>query len=310
MPIKLFFPRFWVTWIGVGLLRLSILLPWKTQMFLGKYIGLILYKVLSSRRKVSCINLEIAFPSFSPKKREELNRQHFISLGEGIFSTALSWWGKESMIQGLSEIEGLEYLLKANKNSSVILVGGHFTSMELGGRILAAHTRLHTVYRPHQNELLEYLTTKKRSQHYGKIISKYSIKEMIKSLKTGKIVWYATDQNYRGKNSIDVPFFGVDGPTNPGTSRLSKMTKANVIPIFPLKKEGKEQGYLLRILPPLDNFPSGDSYEDTLRLNKIIENQIKNFPEQYLWTHKRYKNYDNNNDFYKNYIKTSSSSSC
>lgn len=308
MPLKLLHPRFWLTWGGVGVLRLVVLLPLGIQMALGKIIGILLYNTMSSRRKVSCINIEIAFPELTPQERKKLNRQHFISLGESVFSTALSWWGTESFIQGISEIEGLDYLLEANKEDGVILIGGHFTSVELGGRVLAKHTRFHTVYRPHQNELLEYLTVQRRTLNIGKAISKYNIREMIKSLKKGKIVWYATDQNYRSKNSIKIPFFGVNAPTNPGTSRLSKMTKSRVIPFFVFKKNPKS--YLLRILPPLSNFPSGDSYEDTLRINQIIEKQIKMFPAQYLWTHKRYKNYDNNCDFYKDYSTTSQNTIC
>ncbi len=304
MPLKFFHPRFWLTWPGIALLRLAILLPWHWQMALGGAIGKLLYRTLPSRRKVSCINIEIAFPKLSPNEREEINRQHFISLGEGVFNTALSWWGTRSKIANLSKVEGLEHLLDAQKKGGVILIGGHFTSLELGGRNLANHVSIQTVYRPHQNELLEYLTTQKRNQQYGKTISKYNIRQMIKSLKKGQIVWYATDQNFRGKNSVLIPFFGIDAPTNIGTSRLAKMTGAKVIPVFPIRLPGKDGGYLLRIYPALDNFPTLDSTADTLKLNHIIETQIKEFPPQYLWSHQRYKHYrTDNKDFYKSYLK-------
>ena len=303
MPLKFFHPRFWLTWLGIAILRLVILLPWHWQMSFGVTIGKLLYIALPARRKISCINIEIAFPELSSKEREEVNRQHFISLGESLFHTSLSWWGTSSKIKKITKIEGLENLTKANKESGVILIGGHFTSLELGGRNLANHTSIQTVYRPHQNELLEYLTTKKRNQHYGKTISKHNIRQMIKSLKNGQIVWYATDQNYRGKNSVLIPFFGVETATNVGTSRLSKMTGAKVIPVFPIRLPGKDDGYLLRIYPPLDNFPSKNSTTDTLQLNQIIEEQIKQYPAQYLWTHKRYKHYaSEGKDFYKDYL--------
>ena len=303
MPLRFFHPRFWLTWLGIAILRLLILLPWHWQMSIGATIGKLLYKALPSRRKVSCINIEIAFPELSPEKREEINRQHFISLGESLFSTALSWWGSNSQIDKVTQIEGLENLLNAQKEGGVILVGVHFTSLELGGRIVSNHTYMEAVYRPHKNELLEYLTTQKRSEHYGKTISKHNIKDMVKGLKKGKVVWYATDQNYRGKNSVPIPFFGIDTATNTGTSRLSKMTGAKVIPMFPMRLPGKNKGYLLRIYPALSDFPSNDSVQDTLRLNQIIEEQIKEHPEQYLWTHKRYKHYaSESKDFYKDYL--------
>ena len=66
--------------------------------------------------------------------------------------------------------------------------------------------------------------------------------------------------------------------------------------------KNKRKGYLLRILPPLEGFPTTDAYQDTTRLNKIIEEQIKDFPSQYLWAHKRYKNSSTGTDFYQDYM--------
>lgn len=306
MPLKFFHPRFWPTWLGVALLRLTILLPWHWQMKLGEWLGRLLYIALPSRRKISCINIEIAFPELSLKERENINRQHFISLGQGLFEAALGWWGSDSSINELTHIEGLEYLQDSLKEHRVILLGAHFASLEILGRTVAQTIPLHVVYRPHQNALIEHLVATQRSKQYGKAIPKTNIREMIKSIKAGFPAWYATDQNYREKSSILAPFFGVDAPTNPGTSRLAKITGAKVIACISvrlLSDTDKRKGYLVRFLPPLDNFPSNDALEDTTRLNQIIEGQIKEFPAQYLWTHKRYKHYHSENkDFYQEYL--------
>ena len=315
MPIKFFHPRFWPTWLGVALLRLLILLPWSWQMTIGKAIGVLLYKLLPSRRKISCINLEIAFPALSSNELVDLNKNHFISMGQGMLEAALGWWGSDTQIQKLSHLEGIEYLEKSLKNNNnIIILGAHFICLEVGGRIMAKHIPLHSTYRPHQNQLIEHLVSVQRGTKYGKTISKNNIREMIKSVKGGSPTWYATDQNYRGKGSINVPFFGVDAPSNPGTSRLAKMTDAHIMPAICVRlndpKESRK-GYLVKFLPALDNFPSGDLYEDTKRLNHIIEDFIKDYPEQYLWTHKRYKQYANENrDFYAEHLKNNSDSHC
>lgn len=305
MPLEFLHPRYWPTWLGILVLRLSVFLSWKIQMALGAGLGTILYKLLPSRRKISCINIEIAFPKLSQKEREKINRQHFISLGQGLFEAGLGWWGSANKIKKLTHTEGMDYLEEALKNSSVILLGAHFVSIEMGGRIVAQHMPIHGVYRPHQNKLIDYLVDLQRNKQYGKVIPKNNIRDMIKSLKNGFPVWYATDQNYRKKGSILVPFFNVESPTNPGTSRLAKMTKAKVLPCISVRLNSpneKRKGYLFRVLPPLENFPSADVYADTKRLNKIIEEQIQDFPSQYLWTHKRYKHYVfENKDFYKDY---------
>ena len=110
-------------------------------------------------------------------------------------------------------------------------------------------------------------------------------------LKKGTAVWYAPDQQFHGKNHLMIPFFGIEAPTNPATSRLAKLSNALVIPIHCTRSEkaGKSFGYTLHIMPPLENFPSDDINDDTLLVNKIIEQQIQTQTEQYLWTHKRYK---------------------
>lgn len=306
MPLKFLHPRFWLTWLGIIFLRFVVLLPWLWQMKLGEWLGKLLYITLTSRRKISCINIKIAFPELSLKEQDNINRQHFISLGQGLFESAIGWWGSDQKIKKLVHTEGFEYLENTLKDNRVILLGAHFTSLEIFGRTVAQTMPLHVVYRPHQNALIEYLVTSQRSQQYGKAIPKNNIRDMIKSIKAGFPVWYATDQNYRQKGSILVPFFGIDAPTNPGTSRLAKITGAKVIVCIAvrlLSDKDTRKGYLIRFLPPLDNFPSDNQLKDTTRLNQIIESQIKEFPPQYLWTHKRYKHYaSEGKDFYKDYL--------
>jgi len=277
-------------------------------MALGKALGKLLYIAVPSRRKISCINLQIAFPELNDTELASLNRKHFISMGRGLIEAALGWWGTDKQIRALSHTEGLEHLQETIKEHNVILLGAHFSSLEVMGRIIAQNMPLHCTYRPHQNALIEYFVAKQRSLQYGKAIPKSNIREMIKSIKNHHPTWYATDQNFRGKGSVLVPFFGIEAPSNPGTSRLAKMTGAKVIPCIGVRlydKNEKRSGYLLRFLAPIENFPSKDLTKDTTRLNAIIESSAIEFPDQYLWTHKRYKYLNSDSkDFYQDYMKS------
>ena len=279
-------PRYWPTWLGLGLLWLLVQLPWKAQMWLGKQLGLLMFHTLTRRRFICCVNLELAFPSLTKQQRLELRREHFISLGKGLFETALSWWGQEAKLNKLIQFEGLEHLKKAHEQGGVILLSAHFTSLELGGRLLAPHIPLHVVYRPHQNPVIEQLVAHLRSKRYGLAISRDNIRTMLQSLKQGFAVWYAQDQHFDQKNSLFIPFFGVDAATNTATSRLASLGKAQVVPFFTLRTEN---GYLLRFLPALQDFPSESVHTDTAQINRLIEQQVLEFPEQYLWTHRRFK---------------------
>lgn len=287
-------PRFWLVWLGIALLRITTWLPWRVQTVIARILGNMLYFLLKKRRQISCINLKLAFPELTPKARRQLNRKHFISLVQGFFEAALSWWGNTDKLKHRIRIEGKTYLNNAlAKGNGVLLLSAHFTSLELGGRLLTIafpDLPLHVVYRPHQNRLIESLIARIRADRYGKAIPKQNIREMLKSLRAGFPLWYAQDQSYQGKNSVIVPFFNVPTPTNSATSRFARLSGASVIPFFTVRDD--TDGYLLRFLPPLENFPSADINADTRRINKLIETQVREYPEQYLWTHKRFKQPD------------------
>lgn len=296
-------PRYWLTWLALAGLWLIVHLPWRWQMCVGKVFGLLMYYTLRERRYISCLNLALAFPDYSVQARERLNREHFISLGQGLLELGLSWWGNLEHLNRRTRIEGMEYLQAALQQGGVVLLSAHFTSLELGGRLLAQYLPLHVVYRPHQNALIEWRTTELRAKRYGKAISRDNIRDMLRSLQQGFAVWYAQDQNFKRKNSIFAPFFDIPAATNTATSRLAQIGKAKVVPFFTLRTE---QGYLLRFLPALENFPSDAILEDTTRINQIIEQQVREFPAQYLWTHRRFKDQPEGGNRYTLHSKDSS----
>ncbi|PID45936.1 MAG: lipid A biosynthesis lauroyl acyltransferase [Proteobacteria bacterium] len=283
-------PKYWPSWIGIGTLWLISQLPWRWQMHIGSAAGRLLYASLTRRRQVCMTNLAIAFPEYTEQERQHLCKAHFISLAKGLLDASFSWWGRRDALIALSHIEGIMHLDAALATKRpIIFLSSHFTSLEVSGSIIADRLDSCFVFRPHQNPLLNTISTRQREANFGKTIAKNNIRDMVRTLKQGTAVWYAPDQNFRGKHHLMVPFFGVEAPTNPATSRLAKLSNAIVIPIFCTRSETEQPGYTLHIMPALEDFPGGDAYRDTMRINQIIEQQISAFPEQYLWTHKRYK---------------------
>lgn len=285
-------PKYWLSWFGVGFLWLMSQLPWRWQMHAGSATGKALYHVIPKRRAVCLTNLRIAFPEKSADEIEVIAKAHFESLAKGLFDASFSWWGNTKKLLSLSHINGIEHLDTAlTSKRPIIFLSSHFTSLEVSGSILADRLESCFVFRPHQNKLLNHLSIQRREARFGKTIAKDNIRGMVRMLKQGTAVWYAPDQQFQGKNHLMIPFFGVDAPTNPATSRLAKLSNALVIPIFCTRDEAPNSamGYTLHIMQPLENFPSDNINDDTLRINTIIEQQIETHTEQYLWTHKRYK---------------------
>ena len=150
------------------------------------------------------------------------------------------------------------------------------------------HTELHLMYRKIENPVIEDVMRQGRSRWRFQSIPREDVRSLLKSLKAGIPVWYAIDQGYRGKHSEMVPFFGSPAPTNVAISRLARTSGAPVVPFFAMRLPGS-QGYKLVIEPELENFPSDDPVADALRLNKRLEYRIHLVPEQYLWSHDRFK---------------------
>src|SRR5690606_1550490 len=211
------------------------------------------------------INLDLCFPELDAAARNRLAREHFAALGIAVFEIALCWWGSERKLRKLVRIEGLEQLDAAlAKGKGALLLSAHFTTLEIGGRLLALFRPFHLMYRPNRTELLEVIISSSRRKHFEKVIPRDDVRAMIRSLKDNHPVWYAPDQGYRGKHSAMLPFFNVPAPTNTATSRIAAFTGSPVLP-FMVERLPESEGYLLRINAPLENFPSGDPEDDGAR---------------------------------------------
>ncbi|MCK5091890.1 MAG: lipid A biosynthesis acyltransferase, partial [Gammaproteobacteria bacterium] len=264
-------PRYWPTWIGIGILRLCICLPFRWQQTLGAIIGQLGYYLAKSRRKITATNIRLCFPELSPAEQKDLTIKTFRSTGKAIFETGLSWWGNERKLDNLCQIEGLENLQQALKQKKgVILLSAHFTSLEIGGRLLSLHQPFQVVYKKAHNPLFELFMQRAREKHYQRAIQTYDLRGMLKGLKENKVSWYASDQDFGTKQSIFVPFMGVTATTLTTPARLAKMSGAPVVPYFPRRLENGK-GYQLTILPILEGFPCSDEYKDAERINQIIE---------------------------------------
>lgn len=285
--LTLLTPRYWVTWFSLALLWLLTRLPYAWQLTVGRSLGRIAYYIAKRRRKIAAINLTLCFPELSEIEHKKLLLQHFESLGIGLLEMAIAWWATDKHLAHLGHVEGYEHLQAAlAKGKGVILLSAHFTSLDMGSRFLTMLTKIHGVYRQHENPVIELFMKKSREQHAEKAIPRHAIRDMIRSLKQNKPLWFATDQNFGHKNSVFARFFNVPAATNTATARLAKLTGAAVVPFF-VKRDA--QGYQVILQPALNNFPTGDEVADAETINHLIEQQIIQAPEQYLWAHRRFK---------------------
>lgn len=96
------------------------------------------------------------------------------------------------------------------------------------------------------------------------------------------------DQTYLGNQSELIPFFGEPAVTNIATSKIARISGAPVLPYF-FRRNADERSYTVTIGAPLENFPSDDAIADTRRIVALLEQRIRETPEQYLWVYKKFK---------------------
>ncbi|MBI5460825.1 MAG: LpxL/LpxP family Kdo(2)-lipid IV(A) lauroyl/palmitoleoyl acyltransferase [Gammaproteobacteria bacterium] len=287
--LSLWSPRYWPVHVGMTLGWLTAHLPFGVQMGLGRILGDCAYYLMRERRRVARTNLGLCFPELDTEARRTLLREHFRSLGLGVIETAMSWWTPTARLRGLARIEGLEHLHAAlDAGRGVILLSAHFTTLEIGGRLLSLHAPFHVLYRRHKNAAFEAVMQRARERHFEKAIARDDMRGMLKSLKANIPVWYAPDQNYGAEHSIFVSFFGIPASTITATARLARISGARVVPFFQERLPGTG-GYRLKLYPALENFPTDDEAADTQRVNTLIETEIRKTPAQYLWAHRRFK---------------------
>lgn len=282
-------PRFWLLWLGLGLLWLIAQLPYKVLLVLGRGLGGVMYRLARSRRKIAARNLALCFPQMPVAEREALLKENFASTGITFFEMAMAWWWPAERLRRLGTVEGIEHLQQAQaQGEGVILMALHFTTLEIGGAFLALEQGMYGMYRPHKNPLFDYVQRRGREQRLLGAIERDEVRGMLKLLRAGGIVWYAPDQDYGAQRSLFVPLFGVQAATVTATSKFARMGRARVIP-FTQQRLPNGQGYSVVVHPALDNFPTDDEAADCLRINQWVEHAISQCPEQYLWAHRRFK---------------------
>lgn len=286
---RLLAPRYWPTWLGLALLRILVLLPFPLQLALGRSIGHLVRLLAVRRRHIAQVNLDLCFPELDGAARKRLLVENFASMGMALLEMGMSWWASDRRLRRLAHVQGLEHLEQALQGGrGAILLSAHFTTMEIGGRMLSLFTPFQVLYREHKNPVMELVIRRGREGFTERTIARDDLLAVRSSLRNNIPVWYAPDQDFGLSKSVFAPFFGIPAATITATSRLARAGRTPVVPFVQTRLPGA-RGYQLTLYPALENFPGTDIEEDTRRINALLEQLIREQPEQYLWAHRRFK---------------------
>lgn len=282
-------PRHWPAWLGLGCIWLLARLPYRVLLGIGAAAGWLAARLMPARRRVAAVNLALCFPELPAADREQLLQASLADSGRMLVEFALAWMGSPRAIARIPlVIEGLHHLEAAREaGRGALLVGAHFSHLELCARLVSQRIPIAGMYREHEDAAFEWAIRRARLRYAEAMFTKNEVRQSVRHLKRGGILWYAPDQDMRGKDSVFASFFGIPASTITATHHLARLSGAAVIPFF--HRRLADGGYAIRLEPALADFPGTDVEADTARVNGVIERMVREAPGQYLWLHKRFK---------------------
>ena len=282
-------PRYWLTWIGVSCMWLVSRLPRPLLLRTGRLLGRLLHLVGSDRLKTTQINIALCFTHLNPPEQASLVRESILDNGMGLVETCIAWFNPSRIRPDMIEITGEEHLVNAiAQGKGVILVGAHYSTLDLGGLLMSKYRKGGVMYRANKNPLFDLVMRNARKQFCETVIERSDMRSVIRFIKGGGVMWDAPDQDYGPKQSVFAPFFGVEAATITVIPRLVKINDSPVL-ILGHHRTPDGKGYQLSISEPVENYPSGDERQDASVINAALEHEIRKYPAQYMWLHRRFK---------------------
>ena len=262
---------------------------------MGAAIGAIAFRALGRLRRVGIRNLELAFPEMKAADRESILRSEYRNLGFLLaeFCKMPDYTGATA--SRFIHYEGLEnYLAARDRGKGVLVLTGHLGAWELSSFYHSLMGMpMGMVIRRLDNPLVDAFVNRIRCLHGNRVIHKDDFaRGLIASMRAGETVGILMDTNMTPPQGVFVPFFGVLACTASGMARIAAKTGAAVLPGFLLWEES-EQKYVLHFGEELEVARTGDSEQDafanTASFTAAMEGYIRQYPEQWLWLHRRWK---------------------
>jgi KDO2-lipid IV(A) lauroyltransferase len=240
-------------------------------------------------------NLEMAFPQMSAGERARILRGVFTSLGRQLAEFCRFPKYTKQNVDEVVVYDGLEnYRAAQQRGRGVLFLTAHLGGWELGSFVHSLHGHpLRIVMRPLDNPYLDELVRRYRTLHGNSTVGKQDFaRGLLAAMKAGETVGVLMDTNMTPPQGVFVDFFGRAACTASGVARVALRTQAAVVPAFTIWDERMAR-YRIRFDPALKLVETGDDNADamanTAMFTKVIEKYVRQYPEQWLWVHRRWK---------------------
>ena len=279
-----------LTWIGLWICRLLAFGPRRLLRAVATLVGVLAFRFGGHRRHVTLTNLRLCFPDWDEQQRRELARRHVMLYARAFFERFEIWFGSAQRLSRRVAIVDIEHFT-AHQGKPVIILAPHFLGLDAGGVRLQLECHFASVFAHQSNPVLDEWTLRGRTRFNDPLIisRQQGMTPIARCLKRGVPIYFLPDMDLGPRDAVFAPFFGVSAATVTSVVRLARITGATVVPLV---TRMTEHGYEARFYPGWQH-PDDESVETLLegvtRMNRFIEQRILEMPEQYLWTHRRFK---------------------
>jgi KDO2-lipid IV(A) lauroyltransferase len=263
-------------------------LPLKINHLVGGFVGLLIYAINSKSKKVATRNIDICFPEMSKVEKRILVKKSLIETGKNLTESSLIW--NQSFDQNkkyIRNIYGEQYM---EQNNKTILLVPHIGCWEITGRVIALKRPVTFLYKPLRKEEQNQYLFERRNQ--GNLVmasaDKSGVLKLQRALNENQLIGILPDQDPGEEGTEMAPFFNRQVSTMTLLVRIEKKHQAKVVMLWANRLE-KGKGFDLNFEPVDLSLDSDDVLEQITLMNKSIEHLIERFPEQYMWTYKRFK---------------------
>lgn len=273
-------------------LRLFAWLPLPLNHALGAALGWVLALVPNGLRRITRDNLRRCFPAMAPRQRRRLARRSLVETGKTLTETGPLWyWPGARALALVREVRGREYLDAAlEEGRGLILATPHLGAWELAGLWGAAHLPMTTLYRRPRLAGLESLVLQARQRMGAQYVAADArgVRALYQALADKRVVGMLPDQDPRDSGGEFAPFFGVPAYTMTFLSRLARKTGAPVLFAY-CERLARGRGYVIHFVPAPEAIRGGSLAESLAAVNQTVEQCVRDLPEQYQWSYKRFK---------------------
>ena len=279
-------------YVGLGFLGLLSALPYRLVVLFGYGLGAVAARIPGKRNRVVKTNLGLCFPELTENGVNAIALDHWRLLGRSIAERSVIWLGSEQAVSDMIEVRSAVDLRDKKPR---ILVNMHFTGIE-GSIVISALAeqqgwpRTSGLFQRMKNSFFNERIIRWRNRFGGNAIDRQgNLLPLIREIRKGNLIIVAPDMDLGLRDSVFVPFFGVQTNTITAVSRLASIAQAEVSMMVTTLLPDRSH-YCCVISKPIDGFPSDDPIADTARLNAIYEAEIRQHVAEYYWVHKRFKN--------------------